>query len=112
MGGMGGLCSLPSRFTPSSYDRCNLVLQRVDTGTPPLHYVTYFSDLYLQTMQYSLLLIYILKLAIHCGCYHGVKAKSRVFPLTGACNHSTLYGMRWVVASWRVGTPYSWLTGI
>ena len=36
MGGVGGLCSLPSRFTPSSYDRCNLVLQRVDTGTQPL----------------------------------------------------------------------------
>ena len=74
MGGMGGLCSLPSRFTPSSYDRCNLVLQRVDTGTQPLHYVAYFSDLHLQTMQNSLLLIYLLKLAIHCGSYHGVYA--------------------------------------
>ena len=74
MGGVGGLCSLPSRFTPSSYDRCNLVLQRVDTGTQLLHYVAYFSDLHLQTMQYSLLLIYLLKLAIHGGCNHGVYA--------------------------------------
>ena len=74
MGGVGGLCSLPSRFTFSSYDRYNLVLQQVDTGTQPLHNVAYLSDLYLQTMQYSLLLIYLLKLAIHCGCYHGVYA--------------------------------------
>ena len=74
MGGVGGLCSLPIHFTPSSYDRCNLVLQRVDAATQPLHYVTYFSNLHLQTMQYSLLLIYLLKLAIHCGCYHGVYA--------------------------------------
>ena len=74
MGGVGGLCSLPSRFTPSSYDRCNLVLQRVDTGTQPLHNVTYLSDLNLQTMQYSLLLIYLLKLAIYCSRYHGIYA--------------------------------------
>ena len=74
MGSVGGLCSLPSRFTPSSYNRCNLVLQRVDTGTQPLHYVAYFSDLHLQTMQNSLLLIYLLKLVIDCGCYHGVYA--------------------------------------
>ena len=74
MGSVGGLCSLPSRFTPSSYDRCNLVLQRVDTGTQPLHNVAYLSNLYLKTMQYSLLLIYLLKLAIHCGRYHGVYA--------------------------------------
>ena len=67
MGGVGGLCSLPSRLTPSSYDRCNLVLQRVDTGTQTLDNIAYFSDLHLQTMQYSLLLIYLLKLAIHCG---------------------------------------------
>ena len=45
MGGVGGLCSLPSRLTPSSYDRCNLVLQRVDTCTQPLHNVAYLSDL-------------------------------------------------------------------
>ena len=74
MGSVSGLCSLPSRFTPSSYDRCNLVLQRVDTGTQSLHNVVYFSNLHLQTMQYSLLLIYLLKLAIHRGCYHGVYA--------------------------------------
>ena len=74
MRNVGGLCSLPSHFTPSSYDRCNLVLQRVDTGTQPLHNIAYLSDLKLQTMQYSLLLIYLLKLAIHCGCYHGVYA--------------------------------------
>ena len=74
MGSVGGLCSLPSRFTPSSYDCCNLVLQRVNTCTQLLHYVTYFSDLHLQTMQYSLLLIYLLKLAIHSGCNHGVDA--------------------------------------
>ena len=74
MGGMGGLCSLPSHFTPSSYNRCNLVLQRVDTGTQPLYNVAYFSDLHLQTMQNCLLLIYLLKLAIYCGSYHGVHA--------------------------------------
>ena len=74
MGGVGGLCGLPSRFTPSSYDRCNLVLQRVNTGSQPLHNVAYFSDLHLQTMQNSLLLIYLLKLAIHRGCNHGVYA--------------------------------------
>ena len=78
MGSVGGLCSLPSRFTPSSYDRCNLVLHNVayfvHTGTQPLHYIAYFSDLHLQTMQYSLLLIYLLKLAIHGGCNHGVYA--------------------------------------
>ena len=74
MGSMGGLCSLPSRFTPSSYNRCNLMLQRVNTGTQPLHYVAYFSDLHLQTMQNCLLLIYLLKLAIYGGCNHGVYA--------------------------------------
>ena len=74
MGGMGGLCSLPSRFNPSSYDRCNLVLQRVDTGTQPLYNVAYLSDLHLQTMQNCLLLIYLLKLAIYCGSYHGIHA--------------------------------------
>ena len=74
MGGVGGLCSLPSRFTPSSYDRCNLVLQRVDTGTQPLHNIAYLSDLHLQTMQNSLLLIYLLKLAIYRIRYHGCYA--------------------------------------
>ena len=74
MGGVGGLCSLPSRFTPSSYNRCNLVLQRVNTCTQPLHNVAYLSDLNLQTMQQRLLLIYLLKLVIYRGCYHGVYA--------------------------------------
>ena len=45
MGGVGGLCSLPSRFTPSSYNRRYLMLQRVDTCTQTLNNVAYFSDL-------------------------------------------------------------------
>ena len=74
MGGVGGSCSLPSHFTPSSYNHCNLVLQRLYTRTQTLHNIAYFSNLQLQTMQHSLLLIYLLKLAIHCGCNHGVYA--------------------------------------
>ena len=74
MGGVGGLCSLPSHFTPSSYDRRNLVLQRVNTCTQALHNVAYLSDLNLYTMQQSLLLIYLLKLVIYRGCHHRVYA--------------------------------------
>ena len=74
MGSMGGLCSLPSRFTPSSYNRCNLVLQRLYTRTQTLHNIAYFSDLNLQTMQQNLLLIYLLKLIVYHGCYHGIYA--------------------------------------
>ena len=74
MGGVGGLCGLPSRFTPSSYDRCNLELQRVKTCTQALYNVAYFSNLNLQTMQYSLLLIYLLKLIVYCGGYHRIYA--------------------------------------
>ena len=74
MGSVGRLCSLPSHFAPSSYYRCNLVLQQLYTCTQTLHNVTYFSDLNLQTMQQSLLLIYPLKLIFYRGHYHGIYA--------------------------------------
>ena len=50
------------------------MLQRLCTGTQALHNVAYFSDLNLQTMQQSLLLIYLLKLVIYRSCHHGIYA--------------------------------------
>ena len=74
MGGVGSFCSLPSHFTPSSYYRCNLVLQGLYTHTQTLHNVAYFSNLKLQTMQQNLLLSYLLKLIVYHSRYHGIYA--------------------------------------
>ena len=50
------------------------MLQQIYTRTQTLHNVVYFSDLNLQTMQYSPLHIYLLKLIVYWGSYHGIYA--------------------------------------
>ena len=50
------------------------MLQQIYTRTQNLHNVAYLSDLKLQTMQYYLLVIYLLKLSVYCGGYDGIYA--------------------------------------
>ena len=74
MGGVGSLCSLPSHFTPSSFYRCNLVLQRLYTHSQTQYHVAYFSNLNRHTMQHILLLVYLPKLTVYRGRHYGIYA--------------------------------------